>query len=541
MRNGLKSLVFGLSTAAALALAACENSGTGRAGYTWDGMWIPEDGPVAAAPAPAEAKPAPAPAARPVAVASGPCNYAPVVPAGWTMAQLAFPTGDVRSSALLVQEILPAQVRAGQTFTPEIHVTNITGGNLQNVMLETSSFRNFNVASAAPAGTKTANGWSWAIGDLGPCKTAIIKLTGTATEVGVAGNCLTVSYNNALCAATNVVQPALAITKQITPEALICDPVTMTIEVKNTGSGNADNVKIVDNLPSGLTTMDGKSQVMLDAGTLAAGQSRPFTMQLKAAKTGKYENQASAMADGGLKVDSNKVTTVIKQPVLTVSCKAPERVGIGRDVTYTVTVKNTGDAACEGTVVSATLPAGAANVRMSDGGANGQWNLGALAAGAERTVSVTFRPTAGAGGSVQVAANASCKCAAPASTNCSTSVFGLPDIGTLVTDDNVDVVLVGDNQTYRVEVKNQGQINLTNVKMVVTLPEGLTFVSSANATAAGNKVTFNFGTIAPGKAVGGTFIAKATTAGEKLLVGETTCTEIKTPVRDDELTNFVDR
>jgi len=540
MRKGLKSLVFGLSTAAALALAACENGGTGRAGYTWDGMWIPEDAPAAPAKPVEAAKPAPV-AAKPAPMPAGPCNYAPVVPAGWNMAQLAFPTGDVRSSALLVQEILPAQVRAGQTFTPEIHVTNITGGTLQNVMLETSSFRNFNVASAAPAGTKTANGWSWAIGDLGPCKTAIIKLTGTATEVGVAGNCLTVSYNNALCAATNVVQPALAITKQITPEAIICDPVTMTIEVKNTGSGNADNVKIVDNLPSGLTTLDGKTQVMLDAGTLNAGQAKPFTVQLKAAKTGRFENQASAMADGGLKVDSNKVTTVIKQPVLTISCKAPERVGIGRDVTYTVTVKNTGDAACEGTVVSATLPAGAANIRMSDGGANGQWSIGSLAPGAEKTLSVTFRPTAGAGGNFQVAANVSCKCATPASTSCSTSVFGLPDIGTLVTDDNVDVVLVGDNQTYRVEIKNQGQINLTNVKMEVTLPEGLAFVSSPTATFAGGKVVFNFGTLAPGKVVGGTFIAKATTAGEKLLVGMTTCTEIKTPVRDDELTNFVDR
>jgi hypothetical protein len=34
-------------------------------------------------------------------------------------------------------------------------------------------------------------------------------------------------------------------------------------------------------------------------------------------------------------------------------------------------------------------------------------------------------------------------------------------------------------------------------------------------------------------------MVKATKAGELLVVGETTCSEIRTPIRDDELTVFV--
>ncbi|MBY0261904.1 MAG: DUF11 domain-containing protein, partial [Phycisphaerales bacterium] len=103
-------------------------------------------------------------------------------------------------------------------------------------------------------------------------------------------------------------------------------------------------------------------------------------------------------------------------------------------------------------------------------------------------------------------------------------------------------VLVGDNHNYRLEVKNQGQIPLTGTKMVVTLPDGLSFVSSpANPQVAGNKVTFNIGTVAPGANVVFNFVAKSSKAGELLVVGETTCNELKTPIRDDELTNFVDR
>ena len=76
--------------------------------------------------------------------------------------------------------------------------------------------------------------------------------------------------------------------------------------------------------------------------------------------------------------------------------------------------------------------------------------------------------------------------------------------------------------------------------MVVTLPEGMTFVSSANGKLiAGNKVEFAFGTVATGQRPAASFIVKASKAGELLVVGETTCSEIRTPIRDDELTVFV--
>jgi hypothetical protein len=77
--------------------------------------------------------------------------------------------------------------------------------------------------------------------------------------------------------------------------------------------------------------------------------------------------------------------------------------------------------------------------------------------------------------------------------------------------------------------------------MVVTLPAGMEFVSSAEGKLVGGKVEFNFGTV-PAKGIkNGSFIVKATKSGELLVVGETTCAELKTPVRDDELTNFVDK
>src|SRR5262245_17045139 len=125
MKNTTKAVVSALGVAASFCLVACEADHQVRAGYVYDGMWIPE--PYEPEPQAVATAPAPAPAPRQAASnpppASGPCNYNPSVPPGWSTAQLAFPTGDVRSSALLVHELMPASVRAGQNFSPEIHVT----------------------------------------------------------------------------------------------------------------------------------------------------------------------------------------------------------------------------------------------------------------------------------------------------------------------------------------------------------------------------------------------------------------------------------
>lgn len=481
--------------------------------------------------------PAPARAASTGACAS----YRPGVGANMNVSAMAFPTGDVSSSGLLVHQVVPTQVRANAPYQYEIHVTNLVNGVLQNVLVTNKDFKNLSVSTSSPQGQSDgAGGVIWNLGNLGPCETKVIKVTGTAGAVGSSSSCLTAVFNNALCATTEVVSPALAITKTMTPASILnCDPITMNLEVRNPGTGVASNVVIRDNLPAGLTTMDGKNVVEIPVGDLAAGASRPFTVQLKGTQKGKFDNFAEASAEGIPAVRSQTVSTVITQPSLQIECKPAGDVFVGRDAVYTLTVRNTGDAACENTTVAVTTN-GTVTRADNNGvvaGSNVNWTMPSLAAGQSVTLTIGVR-TSGIG-QINVNATAQCKCAPAVSTSCSSKTFGLPDIGTLVTDDD-GVVAVGANHTYRVEVQNQGQVPLTNVRMVVQLPEGMSFVSSATGKAiAGNKVEFTFGTIAPGQRPTASFVVKSSKAGELLVVGETTCTEIRTPIRDDELTNFV--
>lgn len=458
------------------------------------------------------------------------------------------PTGERATSAVMIERTSPGEVVAGQNFTYDIIVTNLTDMSLNSVLVTDQPSGNFKFVSADPAPKTSGNILSWELGNLSGRQSKTIRVTGNAPASGTITHCCEVAYNNALCQTINVVQPAIRIVKSITPaDITVCETATVKIDVTNTGSGAARNVKVRDPLPAGMTTADGKTNVEFDAGTLASNQTRSFTFPVKVTKTGTYSNKAMAMADGGLTAESQAIGLKATQPVLEAKAECPGGLLIGRPATVKFTVTNKGDAACKGTTFVAAVPSGTTFVSADNGGAmaggNVTWNLAEMAPGSSKTVSMQLR-TSGAG-QVSVSGTARCTCAEAVTASCTFGVTGSPDLGTLLTDDE-GVVLVGDNQVYRYEVENQGQVDLTNVTVVITLPEGMSFVSSTAPKApavAGNKLTFTgvTGILKPGEKRAFTLTLKSGAAGEKLVVSETTCDQLKTPVRDDELTFFVDR
>jgi uncharacterized repeat protein (TIGR01451 family) len=496
----------------------------------------------------ADSAPAPAPkaAAAPAPAAAAPAAKPAAAPAAASTSTQFWPTGRRESSAIAVEKIAPAEVSAGQSFDYTLRVTNLTASVLENVVLTDTTDANFKPSAAVPAPQSSGNTHTFGLGKMNPGEVKDIKITGAATGVGsgILTNCASVAYSLPLCVATKVVQPALAITKAITPESILnCDPITTTIKVVNNGSGMAKNVKITDALPAGLTTADGKSNVEIIVGDLAAGQEKSFPIALKAGKTGRFDNVANATADGGLKAESNKVTTVVKQPVLTIACRpGSDKVVLGRDTTFTFTIKNTGDAACDGTTVTAALPAGTTFKSADNGGTaagqNVSWNLGALPAGQEKNVTVTVSATAI--GNVPVSATVACKCAAPATTTCQVAYVGIPAM-LLDGFDGPDPVQVGGNTTYTLTVTNQGFADLTNVSLECTLDAAnlMQYVSSSGGTLGGTKVTFP---AIPVLKVGGkqtfTIVVKAMGEGQVQVKAEAKSNEITRTLIKTETTNF---
>lgn len=475
---------------------------------------------------------------------SGSTIYRPSAGNGYSVTEMAFPTGDVRSSAIMLHQVMPSEVTKDAPYTFEYHVTNLGGATLQNVVLALESSSNISVRSSSPEASSGGSRTVWTLGELGPRETRVIEVTGVSGELGTAGNCISVSYNNVLCAATEVVQPALAIRKTATPRALLCDPIQYTITVENTGSGVAKNVRVRDELPEGVVTAGSGSRTVDQViGDIQPGQSATVTIDARATRTGTFGNSAVATGDGDLRVESGYAETIVTQPVLTIAADCRQRQYLQRDFTHTYTVSNTGDGQCDAGSVVVDLPAGAEFVSASAGGtlqgSQVVFDLGGIAPNASRQISVTMR--ASQAGRKTTTATAQCECAEVVSDSCYTDVTGIPAIVVEMVDE-LDPVEVGTETTYVIRVRNQGTAPDTNIRVVAILPGQLEFVGADGATNAsrdGNRIRFApVATLAPGAEVTWRLTVRATGTGDVRTGLEVTSDKDETPIRETESTNL---
>lgn len=527
--------------AAATFLGACESSKSGgiRPGQHLPGVsYLPRTGDDAPAavptPRPEREQPSAAqPATRPVAAAA---------PATGS-AVMYYPSGERTTSQIMLEQVMPREVVRGAEYTYEYRVTNLTAGLLQNVVVNQLSSENINPRSSNPQGSATAGGVMWALGDLGPGESRTIRINAVSAATGTAGNCVTVSFNNSLCATTNVVEPALRLVKEATSTATTCDPIVMRFVVSNPGSGTASGVVIRDTLPEGLVTAEGNSRnIEINVGSLAAGASETREVRVRATGTGTFQNVATAVAQGGLTAESNRTSTVVTKPSLTITATCSQSQFLGRDMCFEYTIRNTGSAPAAATVLTANIPAGTTFVSATQGGAASgaqvTWNLGTIAPNGTATVRYCVR--ANDKGTFRSVASVTATCADAVQADCSTEMRGIPAL-LLETVDNPDPVEVGTETTYTIEVLNQGSATATNVRIVCTLAPEQAFVAAGGATSgsvAGQRVTFApLASLAPGARAIWTVRIRATAEGDVRFTTEMIADQLTSPVGETESTN----
>jgi len=257
---------------------------------------------------------------------------------------LAVPTGDRRTSTVLVEQLLPQEARLNRPYDYKIRVTNLTDAPLAGVTVRERVPENFTINKSEPEGHDD-NGWrSYAVGELPPLGTKTIEVSGVPKAEGRLNTCLAVDYKPTLCAVADVINPVLKLTKEGPKETDICEGIRYRYVVSNTGTGTEHGVTIEDQLPDGVTTDEGKRTVSINVGDLPQNASKEFNVRVKAAKTGQYASAAVARAPGGSEAKSEEVSTMVHQPKLDVAVSGPEKEYINKTATYTVTVKNNGPA-----------------------------------------------------------------------------------------------------------------------------------------------------------------------------------------------------
>ena len=445
------------------------------------------------------------------------------------------------SGVIRLDKKIPAEVQLNAPFTYEIKVTNMMDTAVADVVVTEQIAGNYKYQSSTPSADVEGNTLVWMMPELKGGGTADIKVTGMATGTQCLTHCATVTFKIPACASVKVVEPKLQLRKTAPAEVLVCDPINIQLVVSNNGTGTTENVRIVDTLPEGLVTTGGKKEIVINAGALAAGQSKQFNATLRAEKTGQYTNKAVATA-GSLTANAS-TTTVVRQPVLTITKTAPERRYLGRSITYDITVANTGDAPASELVIEDAVPAGTKFVSATNGGklSAGKviWNLDALNPNQKRTVSMTVMPASA--GTVKNTAAAKAVCAEGVTASASTDITGISAVLLEVIDID-DPIEVGGQTTYVIIATNQGSSPGTNIKIECMLENNMQYVSSSGATrgsAADGKITFApLASLAPQAKAEWRVVVKALTAGDVRFKATMNTDQIDRPVEETEATHL---
>ena len=268
-----------------------------------------------------------------------------------------------------------------------------------------------------------------------------------------------------------------------------------------------------------------------------------FPVTVRVDGTGTYASGATAASTDDLEADADPTRVVVRQAELGISAECEGTRFAGRNIDFAFTVRNDGDAASTSTVVRAPVPAGGSFVRADNGGSvqGGavQWNIGNLAAGAERTVTMTIKGNQI--GDLRGSATVTADCADAATDSCVTPITGIPAV-LLEVVDATDPIEVGETVTYVITATNQGSANDNNIEIECTFPAELEFVGTEGATpgtANGRTVTFRpLGTLAPQQAATWRVILRAVGTGDVRFATSMNTDELTSEVRETEATRL---
>jgi uncharacterized repeat protein (TIGR01451 family) len=460
----------------------------------------------------------------------------------YTKGAVAYPTGILSSSSLLLEKVVPSEVMVGAPYQVSYTLRNLSDVTLKDVVLTDVVGSNFRLSDAAPAADAVdGDTATWLLGEIAPGGTRNVIIKASSPEEGFATTCSAVTFVPSYCETIKVVRADLELVLDLVPAVTLCDPIPARITVRNSGSSRLTNVVVSDSLPSGLATTDGQTRISLDAGDLNPGESKTFDLDLKASSTGRYETNPVANSTQGITAEDTGAV-VVSSPSLLVSCEAPAERFIGRPISVCYQVENTGDATSNNTVLTVPVPAGATFQGATGGGTlSGNavtWILGSIAAGGSTEVCATF--TGSEPSTLSFSGSVEGKCAPVASTVCRTKVTGIPAI-LLEVIDLQDPIEVGSNQTYQIVVTNQGSAPATNVRVTAQLEDSQSYVTTSGTTSArasGQTIVMNpVPSIAPGASATWDVVVKAIKADDVRFSVQMESDQVGRPVSETEATN----
>jgi uncharacterized repeat protein (TIGR01451 family) len=463
-----------------------------------------------------------------------------------------------QAPSLKISKTGPDREELGKTVEYVIQVNNNGDSTAASVKVVDTVPAGLTYLSSTPSGTKSGNTVTWNIGNLAVNGSSKITAKFTAAKVGDWTNTVKATSAEGISAQASATitiygEAVLDITKTGPASVTKGDKAEYTITVENKGNIDAKNTVLKDRIPACLTYSSSSPAATVSGGVatwqigdLAPGIKKTYTLTLTAAVVGTCTNTAEAVADNADKVEASVVTEVVKPlvPAVTITKSGPDTLYLKTTGTFTITVTNNGETSLTSVVVTDTLPANLTYQSSSPAassvvGKTLKWSLPSMNVGETKQITLVCQ-----GSSVGTFVNnVSVATAEGVSATASASGRVVAEPGmTMQITDTVDPVAVGSQTTYEVTLKNQGEITVHNLKLVLSLPSSVSYVSASGPltySVSGNKVTFDgAASLSAGQSMKFYVTVKAVSAGPAICTATMTFDEFALPVSADEGTTI---
>lgn len=279
------------------------------------------------------------------------------------------------AAGVKITDSLPSSV----VFVSANSTVTTAGGNGQGVVV-------------ASGGTVTDD-----LGTLPAGQTATLTIVVMPTELATLTNLAAASAvsgdpnpaNNTASDSATVGAPVLPVnfllTQSTSPTVgVMQDDLTYHLDITNNGNNVALNTVLTDQLPSSMTYLSGSSPqgpvqdvngyVIADLGVVFQGATIPVTIVVRPTQGGSFPNTIIATTDAGVTITSNSVNTTNTlvsggggggADLSLTATGLPNPVSVGGNLTYTITVDNSGGSEADSVALSDPLPSGLSLVSES--------------------------------------------------------------------------------------------------------------------------------------------------------------------------------
>ncbi len=451
-----------------------------------------------------------------------------------------------QTPTLSVETLGPRKVVVGQPATYRVVLKNVgelpaSNVNVTATVPDWAQIQSGRTSDPSQRVTQESKSWSWAIENVGPRSQhelilEVVTRQQQPFELEVGYSCAAVASKTTV----EVESPAVAIAIA-GPKEVVCGEKNLyRLTFTNPGNGTAQNL-VVTLQP--ITPGDPPASHRL--GDLSAGASKDVEIELIARQGGTVAIDVQATGDHGVQAHLVEDINVLKAG-LELAVSGTKAQYAGAAVSYEIKLANRGQAAAKNVRVMATLPAELGYVSASGISSSASidrevtWEVGQLAEGEERSLTLKCQAAKGGEGRLQVSATADGDLHETAVAN--TRVMAVADLAIEVTDPPAPVA-VGQEATFEVRVINRGTMEAKNINVTAFFSNGIEPVSMTGGTVElnpGAAVLETISELPAGSELVYKIQAKAETAGNHRIRVELDCRSLDVKLTQEETTLFFD-